>query len=294
MGNVRNPLTGKFHPKIPASNHRGCKACGVPLKNAFSLYCWRHDEVHERTRDPNGRFPTRAELKPYRDVIEVAMMTGIEDEPDTLKAFDWFHRLIRVSTSDAILQRQLSRLLTDGASGREMAVRVMTVIALQTEQFGGRPDLGKGELTPDNLRAAMGNQMLRATAPPRRAKLSGKRSQEIPIPGRVLFQLGDFMVDRGAFGMLLRLWKKCLYRYEQARGDHLCRLFREVPSQPDAPRELRHTVTRAIRTPTPGKRRAAFMTPDVSLPAQSSEPIRDTFVPIGHDHLGLPVFEEAR
>ncbi len=293
MGNVRNPLTGKFHPKYPKSNHRGCKECGDPIPRAFSLYCWRHRKKHERTRSPNGRFPTRTELKPYRDVIEVAMMIGVEQEPDTLKAFDWFHRLIRVTVADRILQAQLNRLLQDGATGREMAIRVMTVIALQTEQFGGRPDLGHGELTPDNLRAAMGNQMLRATAPPRRAKLSGKRSREIPLPGRVMFQLGDFMVDRGAFGMLLRLWKTCQYRYEQARGDHLCKLFREVPGQPDAPRELRPSVAERVATPTPSKRKDSPRNAEGILPPPSVEPYIDRTMPTGHDADGLPTFEET-
>lgn len=289
MGNVRNPLTGKFHPKPPKDQHKGCKTCGAPLGKAFSLYCWKHKATHARTRSPNGRMPTRAELKPFRSIIEVAMMIGVEQEPEAAKAFQFFHDLIRIHTSDRIMQAQFNRLLQDGATGREMAVRVMTVVALQVETFGGRPDLGKGELTPDNLRAAMGNQVLRATAPPRRGRTPGKRSQEIPLPGRVCFQIGDVIVDRNVFGHLHRLWKRCLYRYEEARGDHLCKLFEPMPADPSQPRELRHTVAMAVRTPTPGKRHRP-RSPAVAPAATPTAPYTNP-APVGHDAYGLPTFE---
>jgi len=291
MGNVRNPLTGKFHPKPPKDQHRGCKACGAPLKRAFSLYCWKHKATHARTRSPNGRMPTRAELKPFRSIIEVAMMIGVEQEPEAAKAFQFFHDLIRIRTSDRVMQAQFNRLLQDDATGREMAVRVMTVIALQTETFGGRPDLGKGELTPDNLRAAMGNQVLRATAPPRRARRTSKRSQEIPLPGRVCFQIGDVIVDRNAFGFLHRLWKRCLYRYEEARGDHLCKLFKPMPADPSQPRELRASIVQAVRTPTPGMRHSPRSHAIAPATAPSAPFINPE--PVGHDAHGLPTFEPA-
>lgn len=286
MGNVRNPLTGKFHAKPPKDRHSGCKTCGAPLKQAFSLYCWKHKAAHARTRSPNGRMPTRSELKPFRTIAEVAMMLGVEQEPDTIKLFAWFDSLIRIRTSDRLMQAQFTRLLTDGATGREMTIRAMTVAALQMENFGGRPDLGRGELTPENLRAALGNQMLRATPIPTRCRTPGKKAQEVQVSGRVCLHIGDAIHDLHAFGALRRLWQRCLTTYEQARGDHLCDLFKPMPADPSQPRELRARVAAQAVTPSPGNRKHAKPPP----PATPSGPYRNP-MPICHDADGLPQFE---
>lgn len=205
-------LTDKA-PRVDVYEGKECAEPGCDrVCRAMSRWCTRHAMRHFRTRNPNGRLPRVSELRPWRQRVDYALTSyRLEEHPALLAAEQTLEGMIaRHATFPKPHGDHFRRLFQNGATGREMLARILTIYGW------GWIGLPNREHVDDAVFfCALGSHFLRAVPVGWRWTSTGKREQ-VRLPGLMCETLGYALAEKvGA--LALGFWRREEAEY-QGRG----------------------------------------------------------------------------
>ena len=186
-------------PRVDKHEGSECAVDGCASTcRAMRRYCHTHASKFYRTRSTLGRMPRAGELNPYRDRAAFALEAyGLALHPAVIAAEQTLsHMIANPGAMPERYAKHFRRLRDEGATGREMLLRILAVFGLR---YVGLRDV----FTDDAVFfACLGSRFLR-TVPLGWYQTAGGKLEQVRLPGMDAETVGRALAERmGGFAVL--------------------------------------------------------------------------------------------